>query len=71
MSEGNRLLKADFGLKNTYYASPHGLSCNMNKTTCVDMAIVLINVLKKPLYIDLICALDYRCRSRLDGIPAN
>ena len=46
MSEGNKLLKEDFGLKNTYYASPHGLSNNMNKTTCFDMAIITINLLK-------------------------
>ena len=46
MSEGNKLLREDFGLKNTYYASPHGLSNNMNKTTCFDMAIITINLLK-------------------------
>ena len=46
MSEGNKILKDDFGLKNTYYASPHGLSNSMNKTTCFEMGIITINTLK-------------------------
>lgn len=48
--EGNKLLKDDFGLKNTYYASPHGLSNNINKTTCFDMAIVTLNSLRDKMY---------------------
>ena len=46
MNEGNKILRDELGLKNTNYASPHGLSNNMNKTTCYDMAIITINTLK-------------------------
>ena len=40
MAEGNKILREDMGLRNTNYASPHGLSNNMNKTTCFEMAII-------------------------------
>jgi len=71
MSEGNKILREDFGLKNTYYASPHGLSNNMNKTTCFEMAIISINMLKNPVSSLINQQLDYRCRSRVDGIKAS
>lgn len=50
MIEGNKILKEELGLKNTSYASPHGLNNTMNKTTCFDMAVVTINTMK-----NLIC----------------
>ena len=47
LQEGNRLLKEQLGLdKNTYFASPHGLSNNLNKTTCFDMGVITINCFK-------------------------
>jgi len=46
MQEGNKILREELGIKNTNYASPHGLSNTMNKTTCYDMAIVTINTMK-------------------------
>ncbi len=54
LSEGNKLLKDDFNLKHTYYASPHGLSNAMNKTTCYDMSIITLNALKDKMYQDII-----------------
>ena len=71
LSEGTRLLKENFGIKNTYYASPHGLSNVQNKTTCYDMAIITINTLKIKINRDVCQQLDYECFARKEGIPTD
>ena len=71
LSEANKILREDLGLKNTYYANPHGLSNNLNKTSCFDMAIVSINMLKNKVNQLINLQLDYKCRSRVDGIKAS
>jgi D-alanyl-D-alanine carboxypeptidase len=71
LQEGNKMLRDELGLKNTHYASPHGLSNNMNKTTCYDMAIITINTLKSNACRKVAAQLDYRCRSRVKGIPTD
>ena len=72
LQEGNKLLRDNLGLKNTYYGSPHGLSNNLNKTTCQDMGIITINCLKIKLIKKVFQQLDYKCLSRVDErIPIN
>ena len=71
MQIGNGILKDQLGLKNTYYASPHGLSNNLNKTTAYDMSIILMNGMKDPLLQKVCTSLDYKCRSRTNGMTTD